>query len=66
MRSFFDLSDGGVKVDERGTELANLQKARSKAVRCTGELLRNEPAYASSPLGLIVKVCDRLGLELFA
>lgn len=64
-RYFFNVHDGESFPDLQGTELIDLNAARTEAIRFSGSLLRDRPdTFWSSKLWAL-EVCDDHGLRLF-
>ncbi len=55
-RYYFNIEDGRLSPDGEGTELVDLAKARSEALRMSGEILREggEGFWSGSPWKLWV------------
>ena len=64
-RYHFNIFDGVGDVDYDGTELAGSQEARLEAIRCTGEILRDNPKSIAQIADWRMEVTDNTGLVLF-
>ena len=65
-RYFFDIRDGTYIPDSTGTELPNLDTARSEAVSLAAGLLRDSPTTFWNGHEWKIEVKDDTGLILFA
>ena len=63
-RFFFHRADGGFDSDNEGTELPNLDTARTEAVRYAAELVRDRPDYVWNGKDFRVEVSDDTGMLL--
>lgn len=57
-RFFFDVHDGAMHLDEFGMESANMEEARSIALRLLSELNRDEVAKGCDRYAITVMVSD--------
>lgn len=62
----FNISDGALEPDLRGTELPDLQTARREAIRLLGEVLRDNADVFWREGRLTLTVTDAKGLALVA
>jgi hypothetical protein len=63
-RYFFDLADGGREIDDVGTELSNLNEARTAAIVFAGRIISDHPEMLANGF-ICVIVSDESGDESF-
>lgn len=64
-RYFFNQFNGEFKPDDKGLEFATLDQARIDAVRCAGEILRDDPTLVWTGEEFRIEVTDHKQLVLF-
>jgi hypothetical protein len=64
-RFYFDRTNGTNERDDRGTELAGIEAARSHAIRLAGETLQHQPERVEED-DLRIEVSDANRLLLFS